>query len=348
MRVQRRNGLRLRFYGTRLLVDGPELSAGLAVDAAAARILTFAVEPVEIDALVEWSELEPRDAHRLIDELILRGMLVHGQSAGTPPPWDAWGEAAWFAHWEGERTRFAADHVEVDTLKNSLSQRPQPHRTTERHRGRPFVRLPASEEKPLDASLKAVLRNRRSTQLQPSTNPTTVGDVATVLGETFRSRSLTDAKFFGVSHLKAYPSAGARHDIDAYVLVFDVPGIPSASYWYDDEQHTLRQIGTAPSRDLWDAASGQQHAPDYADFAVLTVSATERLAWKYRSPHAYRHVWQHTGHAVQVMLMVATALGLAQRLTGALSADDIRSQLGLTSDEIPTFLTCFNRRPGRG
>jgi SagB-type dehydrogenase family enzyme len=156
-----------------------------------------------------------------------------------------------------------------------------------------------------------------------------------------------DTQFFGISHLKAYPAAGARHDVDAYVLAFDVEGIPPAAYWYDDESQALHKVGPPPLRREWNMLTGQQDALQHAAFAVLTVSCTDRLAWKYRTPHAYRHVWQHAGHAVQVMLMVATAMGLSQRLTGALSDKEIRTDIGLAASEFPTFLTSFNRTEPR-
>ncbi|MFL0409735.1 SagB/ThcOx family dehydrogenase [Microbacterium paludicola] len=342
LRLRRRPTLRVRFRGSGFVVDSPELSRAYEMQLPAMRILSLCELPVARNVLVEWADLESDAARALIDNLEREGLLVATEEQ-LPTPWDRWGLAAWFAHWEGARTRFLHVEEEVVALKQDILLREPPALTTTRHRdeGLPVVELEPVTESLMSTPLNEILVHRRTARFAAS-NPSTIDQVSAVVGATFASQGKFEAGQFGDVHMKSYPAAGGRHDLDAYVLVFDVEGLASGTYWYDDEYHSLRRIGPTPDRSRWDLLTGAQGPLLFASFACVTVSVTARLAWKYRSPRTYRDVWQHTGHAVQVLQMAATSAGLESFITGAFSDHEVQRELGLEADEWPTFVVAFN------
>lgn len=121
------------------------------------------------------------------------------------------------------------------------------------------------------------------------------------------SLGLTAWKSFGPDRwaVRANPSSGNLHPIEAYVLVSGFPELADGLYHYEPEQHALECRARHP-RAVEDA--GPQ-------LAILLTSVMWREAWKY-GERAFRYCQLDTGHAMAALRYAAATLGwtLAEQL----------------------------------
>ncbi|MFT4280650.1 SagB family peptide dehydrogenase [Microbacterium sp.] len=345
-RLVRSPDLRIRPRGTTFVVDSPRLTTAYEVHGAGLDVLRLTAEPVSPEVLVDWLDLDRDTAARLVGSMVRSGLLIDATESVAPAsPFDVWGQAVGVAHWEGERTAYAANEADENTVKAKVLSRTRPPMTNRRGdvTGND-VRLTAPE--PLVRPLGEVLRSRRTSRFSQRRAVSLV-DLSTLLGSVFGIISVRDAGDFGAGYLKAYPSAGALHDIDPYLVVFDVPGVAPGTYAYIDSRNCLVPVSDEADSAEWDRATASQGPPGACAMLLVLVSSTERLAWKYRSPRAYRDVWQHAGHATQCALLVNTALGLESFVTNAITTPEVSRLLGLTSTEWPTTVIAVNGGPTR-
>jgi SagB-type dehydrogenase family enzyme len=152
--------------------------------------------------------------------------------------------------------------------------------------------------------------------------------LSTILGLTYAVQQWVDIDGERVP-LRTSPSGGARHSIEAYVLVLDVDGLAPGTYHYCPDTHALLLVDAATSREsvaeLFPAGSGF----DRAAALVFATSVFARVQRKYHSPRAYRVVMLEAGHFCQTFCLVTTALGLAPFCTAAFVDDAVENMLGV-------------------
>jgi SagB-type dehydrogenase family enzyme len=132
--------------------------------------------------------------------------------------------------------------------------------------------------------------------------------------------------------LKTAPSGGARHSIEAYVLVRHVGGVKPGLYHYQPAAHELHLIRTKPERAA--AADIRAYLPRQewygsASALILMTAVFPRVQWRYPFARAYRTVIAEAGHHCQNVCLVATWLGLAPFCTMALADSRIEKDLGI-------------------
>jgi SagB-type dehydrogenase family enzyme len=117
---------------------------------------------------------------------------------------------------------------------------------------------------------------------------------------------------------RAVPAGGGLHELEAYVTVRDCRGLVSGSYWYDAHAHALE---TLPADEALSAAFMDQAARSWGrrfpppDVFITLGARVPRVAWQYEAT-AYRVIVLNVGVVMQMMYLVATAMGLAPCAVG--------------------------------
>ncbi|MFO1321400.1 MAG: SagB family peptide dehydrogenase [Burkholderiales bacterium] len=169
------------------------------------------------------------------------------------------------------------------------------------------------------------------------------------LSATLRTRRQMALPDLGVVSQRHYPSAGARHPLEGYVLVRDVESLPAGLYHYHPLTHTLQPMpATAAHCEALFAMAGdrlgrQTQTPPHVLLAVTAVFA--RTCWKYRGM-PYHAILLETGALYQTASLAASALGLAGCPVGAYPERAIAEILGVDRlDEAPVGLFALGVPP---
>ncbi|WP_205877112.1 SagB/ThcOx family dehydrogenase [Mycobacterium camsae] len=159
---------------------------------------------------------------------------------------------------------------------------------------------------------------RRRTHRDFSDRPVPLETLSTLLATVFGPVDYLDS---GVHALirRTSASGGSRQEIDAYVGILNVDGVPAGIYHYNALEHSLELLdaGLSPQRvvDL----CGRQEWTGTAAFIVVLCMTVDRMLSKYRTPRAYRICLINAGHLGQTFALTATALGLGPFQTAAFS-----------------------------
>jgi SagB-type dehydrogenase family enzyme len=149
--------------------------------------------------------------------------------------------------------------------------------------------------------------------------------------------------------LKTSPSGGARHSIEAYVLVRRVEGLAPGLYHYQPgshELHLIRRYTLRSSRVAMVAYLPRQGFYGDASALVLMSAVFARVQWRYAFARAYRTVLAEAGHHAQTFCLAATWLGLAPFCTMALADSRIERDLGIDGvSESVLYATGVGPRP---
>ncbi|HMF99445.1 MAG TPA: SagB family peptide dehydrogenase [Vicinamibacterales bacterium] len=161
-----------------------------------------------------------------------------------------------------------------------------------------------------EATFTAVAEARRSIRSASST--LTLEELSSVLFRTLHVRAIEDGQR-GETIRRAVPSGGALHELEAYVAVRRCTGLVSGVYWYDAHSHQLEALSDdeALAAEFADQASrswGRRFPPP--DVFITLAARFPRVAWKYEAA-AYRIVLLNAGVVMQMLYLVATAMGLA-------------------------------------
>ncbi len=238
--------------------------------------------------------------------------------------WAEWNPAAGFLHFSTKDQPFEAGEAHaIEFLSRRLASRPIPPATKSYPRRR-SVALPKAA---LGDPLSRVLLDRR-TWRRFGHQPLSVEALSTLMWLTFGSQKLMDLGAAGRAMLRTSPSAGARHPLEAYVVVRNVAGVAPGLYHYAPVDHRLVRLKRGGGSTI------ERHLPGQAWYGkasilVLITAVFERTAWKYPSPRAYRDVLLEAGHFCQTFCLIATGLGLAPFCTAALADSLIERDLGI-------------------
>jgi len=310
-------GARVCNYATTGAIDADTLA--LAILDRAARWLSVADLERE---LPEWDAVRVRGS---VTELLAHGML-HMIGRQAPPEeralatWHGWNPAGGFFH----RATRASAWAPVGPGGRPPLVCLQDATTVGQHRPGPRLELPEFERA---GSLADTLLARR-TWRRFGSRPVSLQELSTILGLSYGVQQWVDIEGERVP-LRTSPSGGARHSIEAYVLVLDVDGLAPGTYHYCPDTHALLLVDATTSREdvanLFPAGSGF----DSAAALVFATSVFARVQRKYDSPRAYRVVMLEAGHFCQTFCLVATSLGLAPFCTAAFVDDAVERMLGV-------------------
>jgi len=128
------------------------------------------------------------------------------------------------------------------------------------------------------------------------------------------------------------PSGGARHPIEAYLAVLDVPGLPCGWYHIAVAPPTLELLReeTTPEaelRALFPLSYGR--VPMNVKCILMLTSMFERNMYRYREPRTFRTVHMDAGHLAATVQMSAGALGIKTHVAYPDTDELIERKLGL-------------------
>jgi len=198
--------------------------------------------------------------------------------------------------------RFAAYAAGPTTL--DWDARPEPFR---RFSGAPVFALPLA----------------RAESLAQAPACPAVADLASLGALLHLSFGLTAWKSLGPDRwaVRANPSSGNLHPVEAYVLLAGVAGLADGLYHYLPDQHALELR----------ARHVQPFAPGPA-LAIGLSTVMWREAWKY-GERAFRYCQLDTGHAVGALRYAAALLGWQPVEQGRIGTETLAALLGVDRDD---------------
>lgn len=197
---------------------------------------------------------------------------------------------------------------------------PAPFRT---YCGTEHIRLPLLEELCADHPARVAMERAYRPTLPGPPNATMPWSVAT-LGVLLQcSLGITAWKSYGPDRwaVRANPSSGNLHPVEAYVLCAGIPELPDGVYHYEAQTHALelraRPVGPTPTT---------SQAPGILALALSCVMWRE--AWKY-GERAFRYCQLDTGHAMAALSVAAAALGARLVPDRTLDSHELGALLGV-------------------
>jgi SagB-type dehydrogenase family enzyme len=284
----------------------------------------------------------------LIDRLISLNCL---ECAGRPldsrvramAALDAWNPEAGFFHTSTRDVRFATTRQAARQATLQELRRPMPPVVKRYPRATPAIALPKPRA---DGEFPRVLRARRTSR-RFSSKPVSRADLATLLGLTAGVQQWATSGQRELA-LKTSPSGGARHSLEAYVVIRDVDGLRSGIYHYAADRHALERLrGPVPLQRMRDYLPNSGYFAN-ASFMVFFAALFERILWRYPYSRAYRAALVEAGHLCQTFCLTATWLGLAPYCVMGLADSLIEQDLGIDGiRESVLYCAGVGRPPGR-
>jgi SagB-type dehydrogenase family enzyme len=331
--------------------------------------------PLVLDVLNRFSQWEPVEriaqhfprVPRELLQTLIAALVEHGaletDGAQVKSPWDnwqGWSPAATFFHHSTKDVAFTARDETNRRLKARATTDPIPPALKPPYRGKKIV-LPTPSPTPAaemflnnstgalgNSAFPDVLLSRR-TWRRFGRRRLSLDELSTLLGLTWGVQGWMDIDGWGRMALKTSPSGGARHSIEAYVLVRNVDGVSAGLYHYQPgshELHQLRKLTDLTARAAIAAYLPQQGFYAEASALMLMSAVFARVQWRYGFPRAYRTVLAEAGHHAQTFCLAATWLGLAPFCTMALADSRIEQDLGLDGvGESVLYATGVGPRP---
>jgi SagB-type dehydrogenase family enzyme len=193
------------------------------------------------------------------------------------------------------------------------------------YRNAPRVALPPPARS--RNALSRALRERRSNR--ELTAPLALGDLATLLVESFEPTSILHNEELGIDQpLRPWPSAGGLYPLDVYVIAANVDGLEPGLYHHNVLTSELERLaGRPPQEILHDGFFYQEFIVSSAAVLLLTAVFDRTIA-KY-GERGYRLVLLDAGHAAQNVLLDAERLGLPAVAVGGFCDDALAADVGL-------------------
>jgi len=192
---------------------------------------------------------------------------------------------------------------------------PAPPAFNLRRRGQ---RIPLSRHVPVEGSVQDALDRRRSTRRYASRS-LLLDEVAAVLYHSARVQTVRYDTRVGELVFRPYASAGARSELEIYLVVNDVEEMEPGAYYYDARAHDLAAIRSRDTsherlnREVADATGG---ALNREPPVILVVTAVfERMFWKYANL-GLSLIYKDVGCLIENLYLVATCMGLAPCAVG--------------------------------
>lgn len=182
-----------------------------------------------------------------------------------------------------------------------------------------------------DDTFDSVLELRRSVRAF-SLEALDLDEVGRLLYSSCRVMRILDSAEMGTCSFRPYPSAGARHPLEVYIICNRVVGLERGAYYYDPLAHALIPVSTnsAYQEDFNLQVQGATGSDAYgeAPMVLLITAVFERTLWKYPT-YGLSLIYKDVGCLYQTIYLVATAIGLGACAIGGGREDLVNDWLGL-------------------
>jgi SagB-type dehydrogenase family enzyme len=294
----------------------------LEVAGGAAKLRLFDARALAAIASLEVAQSEQADEvsvelrNALVALLAEAGALEDTTTASAAQTWNAYDLAF---HFHSRRGDPDSSYGACFPLRASMSPPPavKPAATLD------AIALPVPDLAALqltDRPFSAVLEARRSTRVH-GCQPLSLSDLGAFLFRTARVRDMRMVSGMEISD-RPYPSGGACHELELYLVPANCEGVAAGLYRYDPLAHALCPVVaglTETVQRLVDNAkiACQMQAPP--QLVIVIAARFGRVQWKYAGM-PYALILKHVGVLTQTMYLVAEAMGLAACAVGGGSA----------------------------
>jgi C-methyltransferase len=193
------------------------------------------------------------------------------------------------------------------------SQLPRPPGLAEGHRQGATVSLPAPRPLPADDGLGKLLARRRSRRAYAD-RAMGLGELSTLLHHSARVVQVSHDDELGDMGLRPFAGAGARSELEVYVVAYDVDGLASGAYHYDAHCHSLVHVRAGDEHHQrlkgWVHTTTEGALNRDPQVVLIITAVFARVMWKYQGI-GLALIYKDTGCLMQTLYLVATALGLA-------------------------------------
>ncbi|WP_051713364.1 SagB/ThcOx family dehydrogenase [Actinoalloteichus caeruleus] len=315
-----------------------ETENAVAVDAEAVRLLSLFEEWTDVEAVVaDHPDHDPDSVRAAVELLAEDGLLVPRSAADREErfltAWRDWGEDARFFHFGTRNAIYTGDSVEQRRADARWVRETggTPPAIFKHYPGAPRVYLPRDVRRMTDDFGDVLLRRRTHRVFTGA--EVSMRDLSSVLHYTFAPTQLYDAGDLGTLMLRTSPCGGARHELEGYVAVLDVEGVPPGLYHYDGESHALELVDADFDRARLHRLTYESEMCTPSAFVCFVTAVFERTMYKYRNSRALRVTLLSAGHLGQTFVLTATALGLGAWQSAAFRDDETDASLGVDGFE---------------
>lgn len=279
------------------------------------------------------------EARSLVEHLTkIEALVPAGSIAGDRLHLQRWGEFGWRDaadfHLATKGLRFVPDEVGGVTyadyfaamLEDSQSAGEQPPA----HNAPAGRRLPITPVTPEPATVDAVLD-----RMQPVNRFERQGLLGGELLPAIRGAFGTQRVVGGVlgeHHLRSYPSGGARHPFELYLVSKGLSDIPTGVYRFDTVGGDLAEVPEAGRPSDIDQACFGKGGILSAEAVLVVTCRWLRHSWKYRYARSYRMLLLEAGHIVQAINLAMVRHGVEVYHCPSINDHEIRTILGMGDD----------------
>ncbi len=155
--------------------------------------------------------------------------------------------------------------------------------------------------------------------------------LSNILSGTFLAVGEINGGDFGPWLRKANPSGGARHPIEALVIINGIEDLPDGVYYFDPPNNQLVYKMAC--------SDGSNHRR----LSLVLTARVERPMWRYRESRSFRAIFLDAGHCIETLRQLSTAYGWS--LMEDFIGQDVFNELDL--QDIPICGFSINRHVGR-
>jgi len=213
-----------------------------------------------------------------------------------------------------------------------------------------FADRPATELPPpagLPAITLAHALEKRRSRRNYAARPLCIEELSALLHHSARVVECVTDPQLGDRMLRPFPTAGARSELETYIVSVNIAALEGGVYYYDASRHRLLKIRDRDAhfeqilRSVNTAAGGKLNR-DPA-LVLLITAVFERLLWKYRNL-GLSLIYKDVGAFLQTLYLVATVLELAPCAIG--SGDEAGNSRWLGLDPLcESQVGCFIAGP---
>ncbi|MBB3101598.1 SagB-type dehydrogenase family enzyme [Actinoplanes campanulatus] len=114
----------------------------------------------------------------------------------------------------------------------------------------------------------------------------------------------------GAYQQRSYPSGGARHPFEVYVISKGIDGLPLGAYWFDPVTHELHPRDSTFTPEHIDASCFGKGGIVSSKISLAITCRWLRHSWKYRYARSYRMLLLELGHMYQAINFSMRARGV--------------------------------------
>jgi SagB-type dehydrogenase family enzyme len=283
--------------------------------------------------------LSDDDAHELVRDLIESSVLIPAdEQATTRAHLRRWGEFGWRDaadfHLATYGLRFVPDEVDgvtyADYFASMLTETVTAGIQPPAFAPRSATRLPIPTNVPPPMTVDEVLSHAQP--INRFDGPALRGSELVAPLRLAVGSQRTVGGMLGEHQFRSYPSGGARHPFEVYLVSKGIADIPAGVYQFDPIAGDLVTVPEHGDPHHIDAACFGKGGILTAGVVLVLTCRWLRHSWKYRYARSYRMVLLEAGHIAQAINLAMLRHGIGVYHCPSISDDEVLQILALDDD----------------